>query len=344
MSTIEQPPPTAGAPMRSRADIGFRFAPRYRVVWIALAALMLLTALSASEVYRTDSLSLVTALAGVLAIAAAGQLLVIMSGGIDLSVPAVMTLAAGIVVHQSNGLDSRLGGAIVEVILVCGLVGLINGFLVAVVRLNAMIVTLAMTGVIGGVMVLWIGTTFSTTGQVAPKLVELTSERVGFLSVVAVIGIGIIVLLALLLRSTAVGRSYVAAGTNRVAAEIIGVRVVWYEMAGYVLAAILYGAAGLFLAGLLTTPDFTLGDPYQLSTIIAVALGGAALAGGPASLICTIGGCFFVALLGQFLQAKSYSGGVSQITNGVVLILAVAMVTVGSGGRFRMLTGRLRRR
>jgi ribose transport system permease protein len=185
------------------------------------------------------------------------------------------------------------------------------------------------------VMVLWIGTTFSTTGVVPPDLAKLTGQRVGFLSLVAIIGVALIVLLALLLRNSAPGRSYVAAGTNRVAAEIIGVRVRWYELGGYVLAGILYGVAGVFLAGLLSSPDFSLGDPYQLSTIIAVALGGAALAGGPASLLCTIGGCFFVALLGQYLQAQSYSGGVSQITNGVVLILAVALVTAGSGGRFR---------
>lgn len=341
MSAIEQAPDVQ--PLRDRTDLAFRFAPRYRVVWIALAALVILTLVSASEVFRTDSMSLVTALAGVLAIASAGQLLVIMSGGIDLSVPAVMTIAAAIVVHQGNGQNSRLTGAILLVLLVCAIIGLINGFLVAVARLNAMIVTLAMTGVIGGIMVIWIGTTFSTTGAVSKNLADLARERVGFLSVIAIIGVALILLLAFLLRSSALGRSYVAAGTNRVAAEIIGVRVVWYEMGGYVLAAIFYGIAGVFLAGLLSTPDVSVGDPYQLATIIAVALGGAALAGGPASLLCTIGGCFFVALLGQYLQAQSYSAGVSQITNGVVLILAVALVTAGSGGRLRGLTSALRR-
>jgi ribose transport system permease protein len=320
---------------RGGTDIAFRFAPRYRVVWVALLALVVLIIIGAREVFRTDSMSLVTALAGVLAIASAGQLLVIMSGGIDLSVPAVMTFAAAIMVHQSNGANGRLGGAVLEVIAVCALIGLVNGTLVAFLRLNAMIVTLAMSGVITGVMLLTIGTTFSNTGQVPPDLAKLAARHAGFLSVVAIIAIGIILVLALLLRSTSPGRSFVAAGTSRVAAEIIGVRVAWYELGGYVLAAILYGTAGVFLAGLLTTPDFTLGDPYQLSTIIAVALGGAALAGGPASLLCTTGGCLFVALLGQYLQAKSYSGGVSQITNGVVLILAVALVTAGAGGRFR---------
>ena len=316
--------------------MAFRFAPRYRVVWIALTGLVILTLISASEVFRTDSMSLVTALAGVLAIASAGQLLVIMSGGIDLSVPAVMTLAAAIVVHQSNGLDSRLGGAVVEVVLVCGLVGLINGVLVAVVasqrddrhpghdgRHRRRDGPVDRHDVLD-----------DRRGPAEPRPARRRARRLpepGGASSAS----GSSSCWRCCCARPRCGRSYVAAGTNRVAAEIIGVRVVYYELAGYVLAAVFYGIAGVFLAGLLSTPDFTLGDPYQLSTIIAVALGGAALAGGPASLVCTIGGCFFVALLGQFLQAKSYSGGVSQITNGVVLILAVAMVTVGSGGRLR---------
>jgi ribose transport system permease protein len=336
MSLIEQPPPPSVLAGSRRRDLAFRFAPRYRVVWIALTALVILCLATGPEVFHTDSLTLVTALAGVLAIASAGQLLVIMAGGIDLSVPAVMTLAAGVVVHQTNALDGRLAGAIVEVIAITGAIGLINGLLVAVLRLNAMIVTLAMSGAVTGVTLLWMGTSFSNSGNVPPALAKLCERHAGFLSLLAIIAVVLIVLLAVTLRSTRLGRNYVAAGTNRTAAEIIGIRVVYYEVGGYVLAGVLYGVAGLFLAGLLTSPDSTVGQAYQLTTIIAVALGGAALAGGPASLLCTMGGCLFLSLLAQYLQSQNYSGGVSEITNGVVLVVAVAMVTAGSGGRLRL--------
>lgn len=344
MSAVDHAPPPAGSAGNPRRDLAFRFAPRYRVVWIALAALVVLIAVTASEVFRTNSLTLVTALAGVLAIASAGQLLVIMSGGIDLSVPAVVTFAAAIVVHQTDGANGRLAGAVVEVVAITAGIGLVTGVLVAVVRLNAMIVTLAMNGIVTGVMLLWIGTTFSTTGRVPQNLSDLTDHNVGFLSLVGIIALALILLLAAVLRSTGVGRSYVAAGTNRLAAEIIGIRVVFYEVAGYMLAAIFYGIAGILLSGLLTTPDFTVGDAYQLTTIIAVALGGAALAGGPASLLCTMAGCVFVALLQQYLQAQSYSAGISQLVNGLVLVLAVALVTAGSGGRIRQLVARFSNR
>jgi ribose transport system permease protein len=325
-------------------DLAFRFAPRYRVVWLALAALVILCLASGPAVFHTDSMTLVTALAGVLAIAAAGQLLVVMSGGIDLSVPAVITLAAGIIVHQTNAHNGQLAGAIVLALAVSAGVGLTNGLLVAVAKLNAVIVTLAMSGAIAGVTLLWLGTSFSDSGNVPPGLASLCSKHVGFLNVIGIIAIVLVAVLALVMRNTRVGRSYIAAGTNRVAAEIIGIRVVWYEIAGYLLAGVLYGVAGIFLAGLLTSPDATVGSAYQLTTIIAVALAGASLAGGPASLICTIGGCFFLSLLSQYLQTKNFSAGVSEVTNGVVLVVAVAMVTVGSGGRMQRLTRPLTRR
>jgi ribose/xylose/arabinose/galactoside ABC-type transport system permease subunit len=340
MSAIETQDAHRGVPSSPAVNLRFRFSPRYRVVWIGLALLMLLALLTAESVYKTDSMTLITALAGVLAIASAGQLLVIMSGGIDLTVPSVMTMSAAIIVHQTDSIDGRLTGAILVAMVVCGAIGLVNGFLVAVVRLNAMIVTLAMNGVVTGVMLLWLTTSFSDSGQVPGNLVTLTSNNLGFLSFVAVIALALLALLAVVLRSTRLGRFFVAAGTNRVAAEIIGVRVTRYEMGGYVVAALLYGVAGILLAGLLQTPDVTLGDAYQLTTIIAVALGGAALAGGPASLLCTAGGCFFVALLQQYLQIRGVSGGVSQVVNGSVLILSVALVTVGAGGRFRLLRWR----
>lgn len=323
-------------------DLRFRFAPRYRVVWIGLFALALLVLLSERSVYNQNSLILVSALAGILAIAAAGQLLVIVAGGIDLSVPAIMTLAAGVVVHQTDGNADALGNAVAAAVLLASLVGLVNGALVAIVRLNAMIVTLAMSGIVSGVIVWWMGPTFSDSGAVPESLADFAGKSVSVVSVVALMAVALLVLIATCLRSTRLGRRYVATGTNRTAAKILGVRVVAHEIGGYVCAAALYGVAGVMLAGMLTTPDATVGDPYQLTTIIAVALGGAALSGGPGSVAGTGAACLFVALLQQFLQAKGYSPGVSQIVNGAVLILAVALVTVSSG-RLRLPRGVLAR-
>jgi len=100
----------------------------------------------------------------------------------------------------------------------------------------------------------------------------------------------------------------------------------------------LYMGAGLMLAGLLHTPDYTLGRPYQLGSIIVVALGGASLAGGPASLLSIAGAAFFLVTLDQYLQVKGYSAGVREVVNGVILVTAVALAMVGTGRGFLLRT------
>jgi ribose transport system permease protein len=336
-STGGAPSPTQRMAATGRAallrDIAYRFPTRYRVVWFALTLVIVVCLISAPAAFHTDSIRLVFGLAGVLAIASTGQLLVIMLGGIDLSVPAVITFVGAIVVHQSNSADGKLTEAVVVALVVALLIGLVNGLLVAVLRLNALIVTLAMAGIVLGVSLLWVGQNYSSTGTVPSHLGDFANRNVGPVSVIAIIGVVVIAAVGLALRSTRVGRSYVAAGTSPTAARVIGIRVVAYEVGGYVAAAGLYAIAGVLLAGLLRNPNASLGNPYQLQTIIAVALGGAALGGGPASVVGTLAACLFLGFVTQFLTLKGYSGGVNQLVNGALLLVAVMLVSLGSRSR-----------
>lgn len=315
------------------SDLRFRFRPHYRVVWVALALLLVLCLATAPDLFHSASLTLITALAGVLAVASAGQLLVIVSGAIDLSVPAVMTIAGAIVVKQTQGADDRLLVSIVEAAAVGGVVGLLNGVFVSYAKLNSFIVTLAMGGVVAGVTVLWAGTSFSTTGQVPGALIRFTQHDLGPLSLVGLVGLVVLALGGLALRSSRVGHRFLAMGTNRVAAEIIGIRVRIYQVGGFVAAGILYALAGILLSGIVQSPNLTIGDPYQLTTIVAVALGGASLAGGPGSMLCTGAGCLFVGILDEYLAIKNLGAGVAPLVNGLALIVAVAMVTSGTWRR-----------
>src|SRR3954453_20124452 len=108
-------------------NLEYRFPIRYRVVWVALCALIVLCLISAPTTLTSASMRPVTALAGVLAIAATGQLLVMVSGGIDLSVPAVMTMAGAIVVKGSEGANDVLPLVIAVALVAGAVVGLVNG-------------------------------------------------------------------------------------------------------------------------------------------------------------------------------------------------------------------------
>lgn len=316
------------------AGLRFRFPPAYRVVWIALVLLLLACALLAPAALNTVSLRIETSLTGVLIIATLGELLVMTTGGIDVSAGAIMTVAAVIMVKTTNGLDSRMWPVAGIAVLICLAIGLVNGLLVAVLRINALIVTLSMAGILAGAVLIWAGTNFSSSGQTPATLQSLTHKTVGPVSLIVVIALVLGVATAAALHHTRRGRELVAIGCNPVAARALGMRVIPYQVSSYTIAGGLYAVAGIILGGFLRQPDVTLGDSYQLVTIVAVALAGASLAGGPSSVLSVFAACFFLTLLNEFLAVKSYSAGVQVMTQGLVLIAAVALVTAGGGRRF----------
>jgi len=317
-------------------ELRFRIAPRYRVVWIALAALLILGAVSVDGLFADPSIEFFTALAGVLAVAAAGQMLVIMLGGIDLSAPAVMSLAGAIIVKQTQGADDQLLVAILEGIAAAAAVGLLNGVLVTFAKINSFIVTLATNGIFLGAIVIWAGNIYSPTGAVPPALSNFAGEAIGPFSLFGVLAFVFLFVIGRLIRDTAPGRAFVATGTNAGAAKIVGIHTRAYRVGAYMVASVLFMIAGILLAGVVRTPNIAVGDPYQLTTIVAVALGGASLAGGPASPLCTAAGCLFVAVLSQYLSLGDFAPGVKVLANGVVLVVAVVLVTSGVGRRMRL--------
>lgn len=316
------------------AGLRFRFPPAYRVVWIALVLLLLACVPLAPAALNTISLRIETSLTGVLIIATLGELLVMTTGGIDVSAGAIMTVAAVIMVKTTNGLDSRMWPVAGIAVLICLAIGLVNGVIVAVLRINALIVTLSMAGILAGAVLVWAGTNFSSSGQTPATLQSLTHKTVGPVSLILVIALVLGVATATVLHNTRRGRELVAIGCNPVAARALGMRVIPYQVSSYTIAGGLYAVAGIILGGFLRQPDVSLGNSYQLVTIVAVALAGASLAGGPSSVLSIFAACFFLTLLNEFLAVKSYSAGVQVMTQGLVLIAAVALVTAGGGRRF----------
>ena len=222
------------------AGLRFRFPPAYRVVWIALVLLLLACVLLAPAALNTISLRIETSLTGVLIIATLGELLVMTTGGIDVSAGAIMTVAAVIMVKTTNGLDSRMWPVAGIAVLICLAIGLVNGVIVAVLRINALIVTLSMAGILAGAVLIWAGTNFSSSGQTPATLQSLTHKTVGPVSLIVVIALVLGVATAAALHNTRRGRELVAIGCNPVAARALGMRVIPYQVSSYTIAGGLY--------------------------------------------------------------------------------------------------------
>jgi ribose transport system permease protein len=297
----------------------FVVASRYLPVYVAIALLVVVAAIWAPATLSGPALNSIAPFGTFLAITALGQMLVIMTGGIDLSVPGTFTLAAVVTVGLAQGADDRLWPAIGVALLLAALVGLINGILIGGLGLNALIVTLAVGQIVTGIAIRYY-TSEAIQTPVPAKLSAWTSAR--FLGVTRTfwVGVALTVVLIVIFRFTTPGRRFQVVGANPTASRIAGLRVNLNQMSAYVVASILYGVAGIMLAAVLRTVSITIGAPYLLGPIAAVVIGGASLTGGLASPLSTWAAAFFLAGLTQMMRVMGLPTALQFVVFGIVII------------------------
>jgi ribose transport system permease protein len=312
------------------------FGTRFATIWIAMAVLLVICRIVAPSTLSSASWSSLLPLGSVVAIVALGQMLVIMMGGIDLSMGASISLLANVLVGVSKGSDDRLARAILVVFVVAAAIGLVNGVLIAVLDLNPLIVTLATSLILLGITAEYrTGTANNST--VPDALSDFVFDKVFGVSKTFWFVVALTVGLGVVLRSSAVGRRFQAVGANRRAAWMAGFRVRLYVVGAYVTAAIAAGLAAIFIGGIVVSPGVNPGASYLLGPVAAVVLGGAALSGGLASPASTWVAAFFVTLLNQMLKVL----GLTNATQFVVFGSAIVVGMLISGDRIAELIGRL---
>lgn len=297
----------------------FVVASRYMPVYIALVVLVVVSKIWVPETLSTVALSAIAPFAALLAITALGQMLVVMTGGIDLSTPGTITLSAIIVSgvgEQSNG---RIGIAILTAIGVAALIGLVNGILIGGLKLNALIVTLATGQIVVGIISRYVRT-FPVQSSVPKAFSDWTAKRILGVSPIFWVGVTVTLIFIVALRYTSVGRRFQVVGANPVSSQVMGVRVTMTQIMVYVVAAVLYALAGVALAGLLRNPGVNIGAPYLLGPIAAVVIGGASLAGGLASSLSTFAAAFFLTGLNQMMRALGLATSLQFLVFGLVII------------------------
>jgi ribose transport system permease protein len=303
----------------SSAITSFVVASRYLPVYVAVALLVLVASIWAPATLSGPGLSSIAPFGTFLAISALGQMLVIMTGGIDLSVPGTLTLAAVVTVGLGQGSDERIWPAIGVALLLAALVGLVNGILIGGLGLNALIVTLAVGQIVSGIAFRYY-TSVAIQTPVPEGLSSWTSTRLLGVARTFWVGVAITVVLIVLFRFTTPGRRFQIVGANPTAARISGLRVNLNQVSAYVVAAVLYAMAGIMLASFLGTISITIGAPYLLGPIAAVVIGGASLTGGLASPLSTWVAAFFLAGLNQMMRVMGLPTALQFVVFGLVII------------------------
>ena len=302
---------------------GFRPDP----VWITFAVLLLLWLFSLYRVegFRSIDYNLFTLrVAAFLGIVAAGQTLVVLMGGIDLSVAAVVTMTGVIGGHLITQIGEA--GGILLTLLVALLVGACNGLGVVTLRLPPLVMTLASLSVIQGVLLVYN----------AGKPVSGESEFLRFWALGSLLGVptpvwvlaAVSVVCIVLLQFTAYGRAIYAIGNNPRAALLSGVPIGRVQIVTYALCSFLAGVTGLLTLGRTGYSSKTAGDPYLLMSIAAVVIGGTSILGGRGKFIGTVGGALVLTVLINVLTVENISeAGRMMIQGGLILVLLIAYAT-----------------
>ena len=267
-------------------------------------------------------------------IGALGMTMVIISGGIDLSVGSLIALGTviiGIILRPwdqaSMGFFLPLAAALCSV-LACALCGFISGTLISGLRIVPFIVTLGMMQIVRGVAK---GLAAQTTVNVPRNwlgnlmLVEPQPGRLFSFAPGAWVMLFLLIVVLLTIRYTPFGRRVIAIGSNETAARLCGIRVGWHRIAVYTLCGALTGVAGVMQFSNLTLGDPTAAVGMELDIIAAVVIGGGSLSGGEGSALGSVIGALIMAILRNGCVLVGIPNYVQNIVIGAIIIVAVGL-------------------
>lgn len=313
------PQKTAGSRPRLRA-----FTSNYRVemaMFVALIVLVVVISILQPRFLSPGNLQNVLSQVMVLGIIAIGQTFVILTGGIDLSVGGIAALSvmAGGLVMVENGV-----GAGVTVMLLVGLLaGVVNGVLVAYVKLAPFIVTLGMMSITSSLA--YVISNGSSVFGLPEGFAWFGKGNIAGIKFYVYVFVALYIIAHIFLTKTKPGRFVYAIGSNPEAARLSGIRVSFYQVIPYAVTGLLCAVAMTIEASRLGTIDPNTGSGFELSTIAAVVIGGASLMGGKGSVVGTVIGIFLIGCLQNGLNILGVNAFWQGTALGVVIILAVVL-------------------
>src|SRR5882762_7504540 len=256
-----------------------------------------------------------------LVVAAYGQGLVILLGGIDLSIGVIMSIAGMMIAGLTNGSNEALTWALPVTLISCTAIGLLNGLGVAFLKIPPFIMTLANGTAFFGVA---LGITAGSSQRtVAPALQVLMSAQIGGIPVPIVLIGWFLVAGSVLQSRTTEGRKIYAIGSSLAAARVAGLPIEALTIAAYGVSGLCAAIAGLLLAGYSSSATLDMGDPFLMPTIAAVVIGGACVTGGRGLYFGTFAGAIFLSALSTIITVLSLSQGWRNIIQGGIIIIAL---------------------
>lgn len=291
-------------------------------VFAALVAMILIMSLASPYFLKTANIMNVLSQVSRYGIIAVGMSLIIISGGIDLSVGYTVGFTACLSALLSSYFGLPWPIVLILTLLVGATIGLINGILITRVGLVAFIVTMATMKILGGItLLLTKGMPISFSSEIS----WLGNGYIGPVPVTVVVMFTVIVLGSIFAKYTRTGRNLYAIGNNERAASLSGINTKHLKGLTYIITGTLSALVGIIVAGNLSSADASLGIGYELDIIAAVVIGGVAMSGGEGTIWGSLIGAAIIGVLKNAFVLLGISSYWQSIVIGLVIIAAITV-------------------
>jgi ribose transport system permease protein len=317
------PAPASTPPRVARARVKGWVRSDGAPIWLATVVLFALSAVIASKSLNSASLASTFAFGGILAVASAGQTLIVQQRGMDLSVAGNITLCALVLPIFMTRSGAPFAGGLAAVVVTAAAVGLVNGLLVTKFAITPLIATLAVNSLL-------LGATLSYTHGIpsasAPEGLQsfATGKLLGISSPLWVAA-GAVIVLSLVMTRTVIGRRFVAVGANPAASRAAGVPVDRYVIGAYVVGSLCFAMAAVLLIGYLGSATVRIGQDYLFPTIAAVVVGGTSFAGGRGNMVSSAVAALFLTQLVQLLLTLGAPSSSQYLAQAGAIAVAAAL-------------------
>ncbi|WP_306320281.1 MULTISPECIES: ABC transporter permease [unclassified Streptomyces] len=313
------PPPTAGRRLLDKV-----FKARELAVAAVLVVMLLATEVSNTEFLSQQGVKDLLLNATILVLVATGQAVVVITRNVDLSVGSVLGISAFAAGNYLQGGGNSLV-AVVYAVAIGAVFGVLNGALVSLGKVPALVVTLGTLYVVRGIDSIWVGSQQIVAADLPDAFVDFGHDGVWIVPWLAVLAALVLVGVGYYLRSYRSGREMYALGSSPEAANLAGIPVRKRIMTAYVLCGALAGLAGALYLARFGNVDSGTGNGYELTVVSAVVVGGVAFTGGSGTVYGAALGALLLTSINSVLPAIGVSSVWVTAINGILLLLAIAV-------------------
>lgn len=295
---------------------------KHNGVFVIIAFLLIIATFYSSEFIQISNLMTMLRQGSALGILTIGQLFVMVSGGVDLSLAATMQLGITIFMYGYNnfGMPGLIFG-VMAAFLFGIIVGLVNGIIVTKYHIQPFLTTLFTGSILVGIRMIVAG--IRPAGNVPDAIRFFGRDRTFDIPNALIIFIVVAIIAYIILDKSVYGRKLISAGTNYSAARFSGIKADSIIIRSYVICSVLAILASIVLAGYVGFADQWIGAGYSFNSLIAAVIGGNYLGGGRGSVLGVIGGALAMTIVINFVTLIGLSAPFQHIVSGVVLILAL---------------------